>query len=213
MINIVSYNQYEIKLGGSIQDIKKGFNVWIDITDPNIDDVLLIFGQLNSGGESLQWYLETSLKPDKPEVRLFQNHSHTTISVMKNDSPKEGIHMLLGESWLLSLHSSKIDLMCFADRLLKNNRITLGRMYALYYNLIEHVVASYEQLLTPIESSLDEFQTDGNTRPENIFEYVTQLSQQLSSVKLYFKNISSFLNVLIHNAQNGDELKYIDHSK
>ena len=52
MINIVSYNEYEIKLNGSIQDIKKGFNVWIDITDPYIDDVLRIFGQLNSGGES-----------------------------------------------------------------------------------------------------------------------------------------------------------------
>ena len=117
--------------------------------------------------------------------------------------------MLLGESWLLSLHSSKIDLMCFADRFLKNNSVTSGRTYALYYDLIEHIVASYEQLLTPIESSLDEFQTNRNTRPENTFQYVSRLSQQLSSVKLYFKNIRSFLNVLIHNAEYGEELKYI----
>jgi hypothetical protein len=126
---------------------------------------------------------------------------------MKNDSIEQGIHMLLGENWLLSLHSSKIDLMCFADRLLKNNRTASGRMYVLYYDLIQHVVASYEQLLTPIESSLDEFQTGGNIRPEKIFEYVTQLSQELSSVKLYFKNIRSFLNVLIHNATNEEEIK------
>ena len=34
MINIFSYNEYEIKLGGLIQDIKKGFNVWIDLLTP-----------------------------------------------------------------------------------------------------------------------------------------------------------------------------------
>jgi magnesium transporter len=213
MINIVSYNQYEIKFGGSIEDIKKGFNVWIDITDHYIDDILSIFGQLNSGGRSLQWYLESSLKPDKQEVRLFENHIYTIIPVMKGEgaqTPKEGLHMLLGENWLVSLHSSKVDLIGFTDKLVKINRITSGRMYTLYYNLIELIIASYEQLLTPIESSLNEFKTDGNIRPENIFEYVTQLSQQISSVKPYFKNIRSFLNVIIHNAQNGEELKYID---
>ena len=186
MINVVSYNQYEIKFGGLIEDIKKGFNAWIDITDPYFDDILRIFGQLNSGGESLQWYLESSLKPENPEVRLFENHIYTIIPVMKGEgaqTPTEGLHMLLGENWLVSLHSSKVDLIGFARKFVKINRITSGRMYALYYNLIELIIASYEQLLTPVESSLNEFKTDGNIRPENIFECVTQLSQQISSAK------------------------------
>ena len=40
MQNIISYNEMEVRKGGSKDDIRQGYNIWVDLTDPNTPELL-----------------------------------------------------------------------------------------------------------------------------------------------------------------------------
>ena len=61
MQNIVCYNEREVKEGqGSKEDLKKGYNLWIDVVDPTDSEIFNI---------------EQSFNLDKKAVEMFQNKS------------------------------------------------------------------------------------------------------------------------------------------
>jgi hypothetical protein len=49
MQNIICYNEREVRegQGGSKEDTKKGFNLWIDIVDPSASDLFNIQQSFN----------------------------------------------------------------------------------------------------------------------------------------------------------------------
>jgi Mg2+ and Co2+ transporter CorA len=69
---------------------------------------------------------------------------------MKNKYPKtletEGIYFFLGRKWLLTIHSSEVELKELVERILnvKNIKIKEATIAALYYNLLAQIVTKYK---------------------------------------------------------------------
>jgi hypothetical protein len=41
MQTVILYNEHEVRQGGNKEDIRRGYNLWIDITDPTPPKFLL----------------------------------------------------------------------------------------------------------------------------------------------------------------------------
>lgn len=156
-----------------------------------------IASQLNLDAESLEWYLESSLKQIKPEIKFFGKHSSTLIPIMENKDTGT-IHLLLGENWLLTLHSSKVNLSRYIDILLKNRWATSGHVYILYYNLIEQFIANNEELLVPIEDSLEKIHVSNHDKRSEVLLAIHGLSRQVSfNTHKMQTNHLQYLNTLL----------------
>jgi magnesium transporter len=160
-MTIISYNENEVKTNGSLDDLGNGYNIWIDLADPNHEEVMEIVNKFSLDPEALETYFNES---KKPEIRLLDDHSFTVILDMKNKDPKtletEGIYMFLGRHWLITAHKSEVNLKDMVERLLKvkNKKIKEAQMDALYYNILAEIIGKYEQLLTAVELSVNEYQ-------------------------------------------------------
>ena len=76
MQTIIAYNKQEMKEKGTGEDIKRGYNVWIDLVDPTEKEMQEI-QELNSLDERA---IETMVnKSKKPQVRILEDHSFTVI--------------------------------------------------------------------------------------------------------------------------------------
>ena len=103
---------------------------------------------------------------------------------MKNKYPKtletEGIYFFLGRKWLLTIHSSEVELKELVERILnvKNIKIKEATIAALYYNLLAQIVTKYKQLLTALELTVNEYQRRSFVRPSpEIFDSIDILSR------------------------------------
>jgi magnesium transporter len=149
---IIWYNEHEVKTNGSIDDLGSGYNVWIDLMDP--------------------------------EIRLLDNHTFTVVLDMKNKDPKtletEGIYFFLGRKWIITIHSSAVKLKELVESILnvKNKKIKEATIGALYYNLLAQIVTKYEQLLTALELTVNEYQRRSFVRPSpEIFDSATEAAR------------------------------------
>ena len=214
MKTILSYNQSEIKTDGSLEDLANGYNVWVDFTDPDHEELLTLASKFNLGEEELEKYFNES---KKPEIRLLDNYTFTVMLNMKNKDPltleTEGIYFFLGKHWLITLHSSKVNLKDEVENLMKvkNKKIKEAQIDALYYNIIAEIVQKYEQLLTAIELSVDEYQRKSFANPSPvIFENIDTLSRQTIILRRHFWHVRNVINFLVHNEHDKDEVKYIE---
>lgn len=213
MKTILSYNQSEIKTDGSIEDLANGYNVWIDFTDPDHEELLTLASKFNLDEEALEKYFN---KSKKPEIRLLDNYTFTVMLNMKNRDPltleTEGIYFFLGRHWLITIHSSEVNLKEEVERLLtvKNKKIKEAQIDALYYNILAGIIQKYEQLLTAIELSADEYQRKSFANPSPvIFENIDTLSRQTIILRRHFWHVRNVINFLVHNEHDKDEVKYI----
>lgn len=87
MRTIISYNEHEVKTDGSLDDLGNGYNVWIDLIDPDHEELLGFGSKFNLDPEALETYFN---KSKKPEIRVLDNHTFTVILDMKNKDPKTG---------------------------------------------------------------------------------------------------------------------------
>ncbi len=72
---VISYNEREIKEGtGSKNDIKNGYNIWIDIIDPEIIDLENIQKEFNLDEQAVE---KIKNKSKKPQVRTMDKHQLT----------------------------------------------------------------------------------------------------------------------------------------
>jgi Mg2+ and Co2+ transporter CorA len=65
---IISYNEHEVKTNGSIDDLGSGYNVWIDVIDPDHEDLLELAHKFNLDAEAIETYFN---KSKKAEIRLL----------------------------------------------------------------------------------------------------------------------------------------------
>ena len=168
MKTIISYNEQEIKTDGSVDDLGNGYNVWIDLVEPAHEELLELGSKLNLDTDALDTY---SNKSKKPEIRVLDNHTFTVMLDIKHKDPKtletEAIYFFLGTRWLITIHSEIVHLKEVVERLfkIKNKKIKEAPIDALYYNILADLVTKYEQLLTGVELSVNEYQKRSFVRP------------------------------------------------
>ena len=56
MQNIISYNEMEVRKGGSKDDIRQGYNIWVDLTDPTTPELLNVQQSFHLDGKALEEY-------------------------------------------------------------------------------------------------------------------------------------------------------------
>jgi magnesium transporter len=106
-----------------------------------------------------------------------------------------------------------VELKGIIERLLqvKNKKIKEAQIDALYYNLLAEIISRYEQLLTAIELSVNEYQRRSFSRPSDvIFDEIDALSRQTIILRRHFWRVRNIINFLVHNEHDKDEIKYIE---
>lgn len=168
MQTTIAYNEQEIKEKGSIEDIKQGYSIWVDLVDPTRAEI----GRMQELFSLDAKAIETTLnKSKKPQVRILEDHTYTIILGIKYKDLRtlitDGVYLFLGKGWLITIHSSDVDLMSNVYRLFeeKNKKVMGAPIDALYYSMISEIVDRYEQLLTAIELTITNFEQRTLYRP------------------------------------------------
>ena len=214
MSTILCYNKGQVKSGGSIEDIESGYNVWVDVVDPDDNEIDKLADKFNLNQEAVKTCIN---KSKRPEIRQLDNHTFTVMVDMKNKDPEtlvvEAVYFFLGKNWLITLHSSEINLKQIVDRLfnIKNETIKATHIDSLYYNMLVEIVTKYEQLLTALELSVNEYQRRSFARPlPSIFESIDILSTQAIMLRRQFWHVRKIINFLMHVEKDKDDVKYVD---
>ena len=80
MQTTIAYNEQEIKEKGSIEDIKQGYSIWVDLVDPTRAEI----GRMQELFSLDAKAVETTLnKSKKPQVRILEDHTYTIILGIK----------------------------------------------------------------------------------------------------------------------------------
>jgi Mg2+ and Co2+ transporter CorA len=206
---IITYNEHGVKSDASLDDLGNGYNAWIDLTEPDHDELLGLANKFNLDSDAVN-------KSKKPEIRLLDNHTFTVMLDMKNKDPKtletEGIYFFLGRKWLITIHNSEVNLKELVERLfkVKNKKIKESTIAALYYNVLAEIVTKYEQLLTALELTVNEYQRRSFVRPSpEIFDSIDTLSRHTIILRRHFWRVRNIINFLVHNEHDKEEVKYI----
>jgi len=195
---ILSYNKNQVKTVDSIDDVEEGNNAWIDVIDPDDKELDSLARKFNLNHEAIQ---TCSNKSKKAEIRQLGNHTFTVIVDMKNKNPEtlqvEAIYFFLGRNWLITIHSSEVNLEELVERLfkIKDETIKQTNIDALYYNILAEIVTKYEQLLTGLELSVNEYQRRSFIRPlPEIFDSIDILSRQAITLRRQFWHARKIIN-------------------
>jgi magnesium transporter len=210
---VLSYNKDQVKTDGSIEDTKDGYNVWVDVINPDEKELDTLANKFGLNREAIQTCINRS---KRPEIRQFDKHTFTVVVDMKNKDPEtlliEAVYFFLGKNWLVTIHSPEVELKQIVDRLLniQNETIKKTRIDALYYNILAGLVTKYEQLLTALELSVNEYQRRSFVRPlPAIFESIDILSRQAILLRRQFWHVRNIINFLLHTEKDKDDIKYV----
>jgi len=191
-----------------------GYNTWIDLVSPGRDEFLSLADKFKLNKEAVETYLNNS---KNPEIRILDNHTFTIMSDLKNKDPEtlviEPIYFFLGRHWLITIHSPDLNLKELVEGLLKvkNERIKESQIDTLYYNMLAEIVTKYEQLLTALELSVNEYQRQSFVRPlPSLLERIEILSRETIILRRHFWRVRNVINFLVHNEQDKEEIKYIE---
>ena len=82
---ILSYNKNEVRENGSLEDLDEGYNVWVDVINPDQSELDKLAKKFHLNEEAIQTCIN---KSKKPEIRQLENHMFTVIVDMKNKDPE-----------------------------------------------------------------------------------------------------------------------------
>lgn len=148
---------------------------------------------------------------------MLDTHVFTLMLDMKYSDAQtlvtEGIYIFLGRGWLVTIHSSTVDLTSIVKRILeeKNRPLLESSVDALYYSILSSIVDKYEQILTAIELSVvDMEQRSVYKRPsKQMLEHLDDLSRQIVVLRRHFWHIRDVINFLIHVQEERPDIKYL----
>jgi magnesium transporter len=213
MRTIISYNEREVKYNGSKDDIKTGYNVWVDLVSPTPAELSSIQQSFHLDKVALEEYLN---KSKKPQVRVVDNHKFALALDMKFKDAKtlvtEAVHLFVGRGWLVTIHSNKVDLQSRILTLFeqKNRTVIESSIDALFYNILASLIDSYEQLLTAIELSVTDFEQRTLYKPSRrMLEYLDSLSRQVIILRRHFWHMRDIINFLTHVEEEKEDVKYL----
>jgi magnesium transporter len=81
MQNIICYNEREVRegQGSKEEDIKKGFNLWIDIVDPSASDLFNMQQSFNLDNKAVETFVN---KSKKFHIRILEDHTFTIFLIL-----------------------------------------------------------------------------------------------------------------------------------
>jgi magnesium transporter len=214
MQNIICYNELEVKDGqGSKEDVKKGYNLWIDVVNPTESELSNLQQSFSLDEKAFETYEN---KSKKPQVRVLEDHTLTIFLSMKYKSidnlDTEAVYFFLGRGWLITIHSSNVDLITRVRKMFaeKNKKIIESPVDSLYYSILASIVEKYEQLLTAIELKVMEFEKESLYRPSiGTLQKLDILSRQAIVLRRQFWQARHIMNFLTYMEEDKDDIKYL----
>ena len=214
MQNIVCYNVHEVKEGnGSKEDIKKGYNLWVDLANPTESELSNLQQSFNFDKKAFETFEN---KSKKPQIRVLEDHTLTIFLSMKYKSidnlDTEAVYFFLGRGWLITIHSSNVDLITKVRKMFaeKNKKILESPIDSLYYSILASIVEKYEQLLTAVELKVMEFEKESLYRPSvATLQNLDILSRQTIILRRHFWQARHIMNFLTHMEEDKDDIKYL----
>ncbi len=214
MQTTIFYNRDNIKENGSKNDINEAFNLWLDIVDPSPSEIFDLQKEFGLDIETLK-IVERQAK--RPQVRIHENYTFTILLDIRYSTLERltvrGIYLFNGKDWLITIHSSDVDLLT-PIRLLfsqKNKKIVESNIDALYYSMITEIINKYEQLLTSIELTITDFEQKAlyTKSSKKILHYLDLVTRQIIVIRRHFWYTRDVMNFLTHMEKDSDDIKYL----
>jgi magnesium transporter len=210
----IFYNRDNIKENGNKNDINEAFNLWLDIVDPSPSEIFDLQKEFGLDIETLK-IVEREAK--RPQVRIHENYTFTVLLDIRYSTLERltvrGIYLFNGKDWLITIHSSDVDLLT-PIRLLfsqKNKKIVESNIDALYYSMITEIINKYEQLLTSIELTITDFEQKAlyTKSSKKILHYLDLVTRQIIVIRRHFWYTRDVMNFLTHMEKDSDDIKYL----
>ena len=210
----IAYNDNEVKQSGTKEDITKGYKLWLDVVDPTSSEIQDIQQMYGLDKNTLEIFIN---KSKKPQIRMSNAQIFTLILDIKYKDLRtlatEALYIFKGKDWLITIHSSKVDLIPNVNALFeqKNVRIMEATIDALYYSIMTEVIGKYEQLLTSIEMTVTNFEQKSLYKPSRkMLDYLDTLSRQIIILRRHFWHTRDIINYLKHMEKDTEEIMYIE---
>lgn len=194
-------------------DLKANHNLWIDISDPTDEDIRDLEKKFSLNKKALDRVIQ---KSKKPVVKETEHDSKFTILLdLKFDNlqhlESSPLYFFVGDKWLITIHSNKIDLVTKVKTILADRKTILeSSIDALYYSMISYIIEDYEELLTAIELKVFDIEKDAQYRPsKRVLTYLDTLSRQVIILRRYFWDARNIINYHTTMEKDKDDIKYI----
>lgn len=214
MRTTIFYNRNNIKENRSKNDVGEVFNLWLDISDPSPTEIFNLQKEFGLDIETLK-IVEREAK--RPQVRIHKNYIFTILLDIKYSTLErltvKGIYLFRGKDWLITIHSSEVDLLT-PIRLLfsqKNKKIVESNIDALYYSMITEIINKYEHLLTSIELTITDFEQKAlyTKASKKILHYLDLVTRQIIIIRRHLWYTRDVMNFLTHMEKDSDDIKYL----
>lgn len=210
----IAYNDSQVKQCGTKDDINKGYKLWLDVVDPTSSEIQDIRQIYELDKNVLDLFMS---KSKKPQIRVSGTYIFTLILDVRYKDLKtlttEALYIFKGNGWLITIHSSKVDLMTNVNALFeqKSVKVMEATIDALYYNIVTEIIGRYEQLLTSIEMTITNFEQKSLYKPSRkMLEYLDTLSRQIIILRRHFWHTRDIVNYLKHTEKDAQEIMYIE---
>jgi magnesium transporter len=201
----------------SHKDLQKEYKTWIDLEDPTSEEISQLQEIFLIDNNILNQYV-TGVK--KPQIRVLQNYIFTLVLSIKFKTLEtletEAIYMFIGKNWLITIHSSQINLKEKTRQIFENDKMVIeSSIDILYYNIVTKFVDEYEQVLTAIEIAMTDLEEKSLYQPSKIILVNLEgLSHQLIILRRYFWKIREIFNFLLYlkkesEDKNPTHIKYL----
>jgi magnesium transporter len=207
------YNNNEVIEGkGSKEDIKNGYNLWIDIVNPTSSEIFELEQIFGLECKAVQKFEQ---KTKKPQVLLFKNQKFTVFLSLKFNTIKHlesyAIYFFVGNGWLITIHSEDVDLVTKGRIMFsEGKRILESSIDALYYSFLSSMIETYEQMLTAIELKVIEVERNAQHSPsKNVLENLDLLSKQVIILRRHFWHARHVINYHNYMEEDADDIKYL----
>ena len=211
---VIYYNENEVIQGkGSKEDIKNGYNLWIDLINPTPSELSTLEESFHIDHKAVEKIDKQKTK--KAQVMMFNNHKFTVFLYLKFNTIKNlesySIYFLSGNGWLITIHPEEVDLLTKGRIMFSEGKRILGSSVdALYYSFLSSMVETYEQILTAIELEVIEVEKKAQHNPsKNVLEYLDLLSRQIIILRRHFWHARHIINYHTHMEEDKDDIKYL----
>jgi magnesium transporter len=188
--------------------------IWIDISDPSTEDIQTIAKEYDLDEDSVRLITQ---KTKRPQIRLLDNHIFSIMLDIRFKTIKhlliEGIYIYVGQNWIITLHSSEVEIFSNIKDILekKNKKLLVSNINALYYNIIDEIISRYEQVLTSIELTIADFEQKSLYKKpsKHMLNYLDVVAKQTIVIRRHFWYSRDVINFLTHIQSQDDEIRYL----
>lgn len=192
----------------------KSDKTWLDISDPSPEDLQTIAKEYDLDEDSIRL---VSQKTKRPQIRMLDSHIFCLLLGLRFKTIKklliEGIYIYVGQNWIITLHSSEVEIFSNIKDILekKNKRLLDSNINALFYSIIDEIILRYEQILTSIELTITDFEQKSLYRKpsKNMLNYLDVVAKQTIVLRRHFWHTRDVINFLTHIQSQDDEIKYL----